>query len=115
MKKIIGILATASLPMVSFAQNHGFRIMDCVGCNEFGHNNSILGVFFILLIPLIWIFLAVGAFVFWILMLVDAIKHSPEKMKIIWIIVIIFTHIIGALIYYFIEKRPRNKKQAVEK
>jgi predicted RNase H-related nuclease YkuK (DUF458 family) len=42
-------------------------------------------------------------------MLIDAIKNSPEKIKLIWVIVIIFTQIIGALIYYFVEKMPRNK------
>jgi peptidoglycan/LPS O-acetylase OafA/YrhL len=42
-------------------------------------------------------------------MLVDALKNSSKDMKLIWAIVIIFTQIIGALIYYFVEKRPRNK------
>ena len=42
-------------------------------------------------------------------MLIDAIKNAPEKTKLIWVIVIVFTHIIGALIYYFVEKRPKNK------
>ncbi len=112
MKKIIGILSVALLPAISFAQNYSFRMMDNGGYgynNGFEFGNSLLILPFIFLIPLIWIAIIVGAFVFWVTMLIDAIKHSPEKIKMVWVIVIIFTHIIGAFIYYFVEKRPRNK------
>lgn len=111
MKKIIGILSVALLPAISFAQNYSFRMMDNggYGYNGFESGYSILAMSFLLLIPLIWVSIIVGAFVFWVTMLVDAIKHSPEKTKTVWVIVIIFTHIIGAFIYYFVEKRPRNK------
>jgi hypothetical protein len=43
-------------------------------------------------------------FVFWIWMLVDCLKnprlHGTEKL--IWVLVIIFLHWIGALVYYFV-------------
>lgn len=42
-------------------------------------------------------------------MLIDAIKHSSNDTKVVWVLVIIFTQVIGAIIYYFAEKRPRNK------
>lgn len=63
-----------------------------------------LGIFiFILLI----IALAIASFVFWILMIIDCVKRrfKSDTEKIVWIIVIIFAGIIGALIYYFVEKR----------
>jgi len=105
MKKLITILSAFLLPTVSLAQNYSFRMMD----DGFSSSNSILSIFLILLIPLIWICFIVFVFAFWIVMLIDAIKNSPEKEKIVWVLVIIFTHIIGALVYYFVEKRPKNK------
>lgn len=52
--------------------------------------------------------LTVAAFVFWIWMLVHAItnKGLTDAMKIVWVIVIVFTHFIGALIYFFVG-RPK--------
>ena len=46
---------------------------------------------------------------FWIWMLIDcATKEPPEgNDKVIWILVIIFTHFIGALIYYLIRRPER--------
>jgi hypothetical protein len=113
MKKIFGILSVTLLPVVTFAQNYGFKMMDYgnrgYGYNGFESSYSALGFLsFLLLMPLIWIIAIIILFVFWLLMLIDAIKHSPEKMKLIWVIVIIFTQIIGALVYYFVEKRPKN-------
>ena len=52
--------------------------------------------------------IGISLFVFWIWMLIDAIKNQGLKdmEKVIWVLVIIFTHIIGALIYFFIG-RPK--------
>jgi hypothetical protein len=46
------------------------------------------------------------AFIFWIWMLVDAVTRRFEDNveKIIWVLVIIFANIIGALIYFFVIK-----------
>jgi hypothetical protein len=51
--------------------------------------------------------LSIISFVFWILMLIDSIKRNFKKSdeKMIWVIVIVLTGIIGALIYYFVVKR----------
>jgi hypothetical protein len=50
--------------------------------------------------------------IFWIWMLVDcATKESSEgNDKIVWIIIIIFTNFIGALIYFFV-RRPKRKAE----
>lgn len=55
---------------------------------------------------LLWLFLAligVFLFIFWILMLVNAITNSrlSGTEKIVWVLVIIFLHFLGALIYFF--------------
>jgi uncharacterized membrane-anchored protein len=53
--------------------------------------------------------LALASFAFWIWMLIDAIKNLPSEgnTKLIWILVLVFTGVIGALIYYFVQ-RPKN-------
>jgi len=67
-----------------------------------------LGVIFIL----IWLFviaLSVGAFVFWIIALVDCVRRDfpgPND-KIVWVLVIVFAHFLGAVIYWF-AGRPRG-------
>ena len=47
--------------------------------------------------------------VFWIWMLVEcATKESDTgNTKLVWVIIVLFTHIIGALIYYFV-RRPQR-------
>jgi hypothetical protein len=67
------------------------------------------------LIPLLLILcilpIALASFAFWIWMLVDCATKEPSagNDKVIWILVIIFTHWIGALIYYLV-RRPERKK-----
>jgi len=48
---------------------------------------------------------------FWIWMLIDCASKEPSQGndKVIWILVIVFTHFIGALIYYFI-RRPERRR-----
>jgi hypothetical protein len=54
--------------------------------------------------------LALLAFAFWIWMLVHAISNNglTDIEKLIWVIVILFTHFIGAVIY-FIVGRPKRR------
>ncbi len=67
-------------------------------------------------IPLIIVFalfgflLVIGTFVFWILMLIDVLRRNFKNPadKIAWVLVIIFTHIVGALIYYFLVKKTHK-------
>jgi cytochrome c biogenesis factor len=51
------------------------------------------------------------AFIFWIFMLIDSIKRNFRKSdeKIIWVVVIVLAGIIGALVYYFVVKRPAKR------
>jgi prolipoprotein diacylglyceryltransferase len=61
----------------------------------------------VIAVLILLVFLA--AFAFWIWMLVECITKEPDagNNKLIWIIVIVFTQIIGAVIYYVI-RRPQR-------
>ncbi len=59
------------------------------------------------LIGILGLLLVIAAFVFWIMMLVDAIKREDGPNKIVWVIVIVFLHFLGALIYFFARKSQR--------
>jgi hypothetical protein len=66
-------------------------------------------------LPLLMIFFVLPilmlATAFWIWMLVDCATKEPGEGndKVIWILVIILTHWLGALIYYLV-RRPERKK-----
>lgn len=53
--------------------------------------------------------LGILATVFWIMMIIHAAKHDVEN-KAMWIILMVFTGIVGALIYYFVVKRKFSKQ-----
>jgi len=73
----------------------------------------ILEIIVAVLLVLALIALAVWLFVFWILMIVDAAKRKniTDAEKVVWILVLIFLHILGAIIYYFAVKREKEKNQ----
>jgi hypothetical protein len=54
--------------------------------------------------------LALLTFAFWIWMLVHAITNTglTDIEKLIWVIVILFTHFIGAVIYFFAGRPKRT-------
>lgn len=71
-----------------------------------------------LVLPVL-IFLIIGTvslamLAFWIWMLIDCIKHEPDEgnTKLVWVLVIIFTQLLGAIIYYFVQRRERLRKQS---
>ncbi len=55
--------------------------------------------------------------VFWIVMVVDVVqrKFSNEPDRLIWVLVVILTGWVGALIYYFVIKRPEDLKLKTER
>ncbi len=61
----------------------------------------------LLAIPVLAI--AFCALAFWIWMLVDCIKHesSEGNDKIVWVIIIVATKLIGAIVYYFARRQKR--------
>jgi uncharacterized BrkB/YihY/UPF0761 family membrane protein len=69
---------------------------------------SILIVFLILLI--IVAIVAIVSSVFWVMMLVDCAKRD-FKDKMVWILIILFTHVLGATLYYYAIKKVEDKKR----
>jgi hypothetical protein len=59
--------------------------------------------------------IALAATVFWIWMLIDAIQNKglTDGEKIGWVLAIVFLHIIGALLYFFIARSKGNTPLAV--
>ncbi len=55
--------------------------------------------------------LVLGGTAFWIWMLVDCLKNEPSGSndKLIWVLVILFGHFLGAVIYYFVRRAERLK------
>jgi len=52
-----------------------------------------------------------GLYGLWIWMLVDcAVKEKEGADKIVWMLVILFTNFVGALIYLFARKLPRDRE-----
>jgi len=60
-------------------------------------------------IPIVMGIIGLLFFVFWLWMLIDAIKNEKEN-KLVWVLVILFLNLLGALIYYFAAKRKRIAK-----
>jgi hypothetical protein len=61
---------------------------------------AFIGIFGVLL-GLLLIPLGILSFVFWIWMMIDAIKNKglSDGEKVAWVLVILFLHFIGALVY----------------
>lgn len=77
---------------------------------------------FLILFFIMWLaipLIGIAGTIFWIFMLIDCIKRdSLADNKIIWILVLVFTNMLGAIIYFFVIKHPaskleKNSKQAV--
>lgn len=67
---------------------------------------------------LVLIALSIGlvAIGFWIWMLVDCIRHEPREGndRVVWVLVIVFTKLLGAAIYYFVRRPERMRMSAIE-
>jgi len=58
---------------------------------------------------IVFVVIAIAASVFWLWMLVDCLTSPlPSIEKLIWALVIIFLHVVGALLYFFIARRPNQ-------
>ncbi|MDZ4178075.1 MAG: PLD nuclease N-terminal domain-containing protein [Coriobacteriia bacterium] len=53
---------------------------------------------------------AIAGTVFWVWMLVDCATNEPStgNDKLMWVLIILFTHLVGAIIYYFV-RRPQRR------
>ena len=66
-------------------------------------------MFFITPIFLLLMALNIAGLIFWIMMIVECATKEPSEGndKIIWIVIVVFTNWIGALIYYFVRRPER--------
>ncbi len=64
---------------------------------------------FHMLFTLLFLIVFIAATVFWIKMLIECATKEPDtgNTKLVWVVIIVFTHIIGALIYYVV-RRPQR-------
>ena len=58
-----------------------------------------------------WMFLGLFAVVFWIWMLIDCLQRKKFEDKLVWILVLIFLNILGAIFYYFLVKSKERKRK----
>lgn len=73
-------------------------------------------LFFPIWIVLFMVFLAVLIFIFWIWAIIDCLSSKLSVAeKLFWIIIIVFFHIIGALIYYIFTKVVKRPIMKVDK
>lgn len=71
-------------------------------------NNWFLGMGIVMLfLVVLMIAVPIMAVIVWIVMLVDCLqrKFRDKDDKIIWVVVLVFLNIVGAVIYYFLIKR----------
>ena len=74
---------------------------------------GLIGGFYTLMVGLYCVIFLFGllSFVIWLWLLIDCLKrenYDGPNDKILWAIVIIFTHIIGAILYYFVIKTKKD-------
>ena len=67
-------------------------------------------VFFLLAFVLVF-GIGIGGTVLWIWMLIDCATNEPSEGsdKVVWILIILFTHVLGALVY-LLARRPERKR-----
>jgi uncharacterized SAM-binding protein YcdF (DUF218 family) len=71
---------------------------------------AIGGVIVLLMIFAVLLPIALALFAFWIWMLISAVQNKglSEGEKIAWVLVIVFVHWLGALLYFFVGHPKRH-------
>lgn len=64
----------------------------------------------VIFFSILMIAVAVAATVFWVWMLIDCAMQEPSEGndKVVWVLIILFANVIGALVYYFV-RRPQRR------
>jgi len=72
--------------------------------------NDVAGGIIGLLLLLVVAVVGLACFAFWLWMLIHAIKNKglTDTEKLIWVLVVLFLHVLGALIYFFVG-RPKAR------
>lgn len=66
------------------------------------------------LIVIVGVAVGIAALVFWVWMLVDCLKYesSEGNDKLVWVVAIVVTKLFGAILYYFMRRRARQRLAA---
>ena len=66
---------------------------------------------FFLIFACVFSLIAILGTIFWIWMMIDCATNEPSEGndKVLWILIIALTHLLGALIYFFV-RRPERKR-----
>ncbi len=64
------------------------------------------------LVILLVVLIGVIGTIFWIVMIIECATKEPDtgNTKIVWIIILVFTHIVGACLYYFVRRPERYRE-----
>lgn len=107
-KKLVFIssfLGYVGFAQMAVAQTNATCVLNgrTVPCDELGE--SLTGVMGLGLgIMAVFAIISIACLIFWIMMIVHASSH-PVPNKAMWIVVMVFTGVLGAIIYYFVVKR----------
>lgn len=68
------------------------------------------GVIFVLVLLAIVIPILLATFIFWIWMLISAVQNKglTEGEKIAWVLILVFVHLLGAIVYFFVGHPKRH-------
>jgi hypothetical protein len=68
------------------------------------------GIIVLLMVLCVVIPIAVASFVFWIWMLISAVQNKglTDGEKVAWVLVLVFIHLLGAILYFFIGHPKRH-------
>lgn len=72
---------------------------------------GVAGMFFVLvLLAIVVVPLLLATFIFWIWMLISAVQNKglTEGEKIAWVLILVFVHILGAILYFFVGHPKRH-------
>jgi hypothetical protein len=68
------------------------------------------GVILLLVVLAVVIPFIIASFIFWIWMLISAVQNKglSEGEKIAWVLILVFIHLLGAILYFFVGHPKRN-------
>lgn len=108
--KYLPILALSLVPNITHAASSGGSAAAGLAIGIF--------VVVIMIFYVLFFAVAIAAFVLWIIMLIDAAQRTNwenESDKTLWILIIILTGGIGAIIYYFMIRKKLGPNHSVKK
>ena len=64
--------------------------------------------------PIIFAIIGILSMIFWVYMLIDAIKRDTPN-KVLWILGMAIFHVVASFVYYFVVYRPTNEAKKTDK